>query len=174
MLCYLAFSILAAAAAFASRSDRQLFAAGMLFYAVQAAFAVWIVAAGYGTTSAGLFTFDATGTLFYVLLTVVSCFAFIHSERYLKGENPAQVRIYSALLLLLTTAIAGVYFANNLAVTWIFLEATTLCSAGIIYHRRTAASLEAAWKYVFVCSTGIAMAYLGILLLAAASVAPPV
>ena len=37
MLCYLAFSILAAAAAFASRSDRQLFAAGMLFYAVQAA-----------------------------------------------------------------------------------------------------------------------------------------
>ena len=169
MLCYLAFSILAAAAAFASRSDRQLFAAGMLFYAVQAAFAVWIVAAGYGTTSAGLFTFDATGTLFYVLLTVVSCFAFIHSERYLKGENPAQVRIYSALLLLLTTAIAGVYFANNLAVTWIFLEATTLCSAGIIYHRRTAASLEAAWKYVFVCSTGIAMAYLGILLLAAAT-----
>ena len=169
MLCYLAFSILAAAAAFASRSDRQLFATGMLFYAVQAAFAVWIVAAGYGTTSAGLFTFDATGTLFYVLLTVVSCFAFIHSERYLKGENPAQVRIYSALLLLLTTAIAGVYFANNLAVTWIFLEATTLCSAGIIYHRRTAASLEAAWKYVFVCSTGIAMAYLGILLLAAAT-----
>ena len=169
MLCYLAFSILAAAAAFVSRSDRQLFAAGMLFYAVQAAFAVWIVAAGYGTTSAGLFTFDATGTLFYVLLTVVSCFAFIHSERYLKGENPAQVRIYSALLLLLTTAIAGVYFANNLAVTWIFLEATTLCSAGIIYHRRTAASLEAAWKYVFVCSTGIAMAYLGILLLAAAT-----
>ena len=169
MLCYLAFSILAAAAAFASRSDRQLFAAGMLFYAVQTAFAVWIVAAGYGTTSAGLFTFDATGSLFYVLLTVVSCFAFIHSERYLKGENPAQVRIYSALLLLLTTAIAGVYFANNLAVTWIFLEATTLCSAGIIYHRRTAASLEAAWKYVFVCSTGIAMAYLGILLLAAAT-----
>ena len=104
MLCYLAFSILAAAAAFASRSDRQLFAAGMLFYAVQTAFAVWIVAAGYGTTSAGLFTFDATGTLFYVLLTVVSCFAFIHSERYLKGENPAQVRIYSALLLLLAAA----------------------------------------------------------------------
>ena len=29
--------------------------------------------------------------------------------------------------------------------------------------------LEAAWKYVFVCSTGIAMAYLGILLLAAAT-----
>ena len=49
--------------------------------------------------------------------------------------------------------------------TWIFLEATTLCAAGIIYHRRTAQTLEATWKYIFVCSTGIAMAYLGILLL---------
>ena len=27
--------------------------------------------------------------------------------------------------------------------TWIFLEATTLCAAGIIYHRRTAQTLEA-------------------------------
>ena len=49
--------------------------------------------------------------------------------------------LYFALLMLLTTAIAGAYFANNLAVTWIFLEATTLCSAGIDYHRRTAQAL---------------------------------
>ncbi len=45
--------------------------------------------------------------------------------------------------MLLQTAIAGVYFSDNIAVTWIFLEATTLCAAGIIYHRRTAQTLEA-------------------------------
>ena len=66
--------------------------------------------------------------------------------------------------MLLTTAITGVYFARNIAVTWIFLEATTLCAAGIVYHRRTAQALEATWKYIFVCSVGIATAYLGILL----------
>ena len=71
--------------------------------------------------------------------------------------------------MLLTTAITGVYFARNIAVTWIFLEATTLCAAGIVYHRRTAQALEATWKYIFVCSVGIATAYLGILLLAAAT-----
>ena len=49
--------------------------------------------------------------------------------------------------------------------TWVFLELTTICSAGIIYHREFKQSLEATWKYIFVCSTGIAMAYLGILLL---------
>lgn len=112
---------------------------------------------------------DAAGTLFYVLLCIVSAFAYFHSEAYLRENDLAQTRAYSALVMLLTTAIAGSYFASNLAVTWIFLEATTLCSAGIIYHRRTAQTLEAAWKYVFVCSTGIAMAYLGILLLAAAT-----
>ena len=123
----------------------------------------------YDTTSAAFFTFDALGTLFYLLLVVVSMYVFGHSEAYLQGEDLRSYRLYFALLMLLTTAIAGAYFANNLAVTWIFLEATTLCSAGIVYHRRTAQALEAAWKYVFVCSTGIAMAYLGILLLAAAT-----
>ena len=71
--------------------------------------------------------------------------------------------------MLLITAITGVYFANNIAITWILLETTTLCGAGILYYRRSEATLEATWKYLFVCSTGIAIAYLGILLLCAAA-----
>ena len=170
MLYYLIASILTGASAFAARNERQIHLAGVAFSAVQAAFALWItLGGGYDTSSLGAFRFDAAGTLFFVLLTVVSIYAFAHSEAYLRGSDLGQMRSYFALVMLLTTAIAGVYFASNLAVTWIFLEATTLCSAGIIYHRRTAQTLEAAWKYVFVCSTGIAMAYLGILLLAAAT-----
>ena len=170
MIAYLIASILIAAAAFAVRRERQLFQIGVLFYAAQAAFAGMILFGGlYGENSTGWFRFDAPGTLFYVLLCIVSAFAYFHSEAYLRANDLSQTRTYSALVMLLTTAISGAYFASNLAVTWIFLEATTLCSAGIIYHRRTAQTLEAAWKYVFVCSTGIAMAYLGILLLAAAT-----
>ena len=67
--------------------------------------------------------------------------------------------------MLLAVAITCVYYSDNVAMTWVFLEATTICSAGIIYHREWEQSLEATWKYIFVCSTGIAMAYLGILLL---------
>ena len=170
MIAYLIASILIAAAAFAVRRERHLFHLGVLFYAAQAAFAGAILFGGlYGQESTGWFRFDAPGTLFYVLLCIVSAFAYFHSEAYLRDNDLAQTRAYSALEMLLTTAITGAYFASNLAVTWIFLEATTLCSAGIIYHRRTAQTLEAAWKYVFVCSTGIAMAYLGILLLASAT-----
>ena len=170
MICYLIFSVLIAAAAFTVRRRSLLRLTGAAFYAVQAAFAVRIVAGGlYGETSAVWFAFAAAGTLFYCLLCIVSAFAFFHSKASLHDCDLRQTRTYAGLLMLLTTAIAGAYFASNLAVTWIFLEATTLCSAGIVYHRRTAQALEAAWKYVFVCSTGIAMAYLGILLLAAAT-----
>ena len=169
MLIYLIISILIAASAFTARNERHLFVSGVLFYAVQVLFTVWILVGAAGATSLGVFQYDDAGTLFFILLTVVSAFAYSHSRSYLQGSGLRQIRIYSALLLLLTTAIAGAYFASNLAVTWIFLEATTLCSAGLIYYRGTAQTLEAAWKYVFVCSTGIAMAYLGILLLAAAT-----
>ena len=170
MIYYLIASILIAVTALFARTKRAVLAAGILFYAVQIAAAGLLLWGGlYDTTSAAFFTFDALGTLFYLLLVVVSMYVFGHSEAYLQGEDLRSYRLYFALLMLLTTAITGVYFARNIAVTWIFLEATTLCSAGIVYHRRTAQALEAAWKYVFVCSTGIAMAYLGILLLAAAT-----
>lgn len=170
MIWYLIASILIAAATLLVRREQHLFVTGVLFYAVQAAFAALILAGSPDhRASTEWFEFDAAGTLFYLLLCIVSAFAYFHSEAYLRGSALREVRAYSALLMLLTAAIAGAYFAANLAVTWIFLEATTLCAAGIIYHRRTAHSLEAAWKYLFVCSTGIAMAYLGILLLAAAT-----
>ena len=167
---YMLLSAAIAASTLAARGRRTMHLAGTLYYLLQALFAGWLLAGGgYATSVGALFAFDAAGTLFYLLLVAVSFWVFHHSETYLSECDLRQTRTYFALVMLLTTAIAGAYFASNMAVTWIFLEATTLCSAGIIYHRRTTQTLEAAWKYVFVCSTGIAMAYLGILLLAAAT-----
>jgi len=68
-------------------------------------------------------------------------------------------------LIALVTAMSGAYLANGMTVVWIFVEATTLAVAALIYHDRTALALEATWKYVFVCSVGIALAYIGILFL---------
>jgi hydrogenase-4 component F len=50
-------------------------------------------------------------------------------------------------------------------VMWIAIEATTLASAPLIYTHRTAATLEATWKYVLICSVGIALALLGSVLI---------
>ena len=114
-----------------------------------------------------IFRTDTLAVLFHTLMTAVLGFALIHSSSYLKAENVTtrSYKAYYTLLMLLAVAITCVYYSDNLAMTWVFLELTTICSAGIIYHREFKLSLEATWKYIFVCSTGIAMAYLGILLL---------
>ena len=169
MFYYIVAAIGLAAMTGLARSRRAVVGFASVFFVMQAAFAVWSITAGAGVQSAQFFTFDATGTLFMVLMAVVSPFAFVHSFDYLRDNNLPEFRLYNMLMVLLCTAVSAVYFANNIAVTWIFLEATTLCAAGIIYHRRSAATLEATWKYIFVCSTGIAMAYLGVLILSSAA-----
>jgi hydrogenase-4 component F len=59
--------------------------------------------------------------------------------------------------------------ADNLGVMWIAIEATTVTTAFLVGHRRTRRSLEATWKYVVICSVGIALAFLGTVLLYFAS-----
>jgi len=59
----------------------------------------------------------------------------------------------------------GAILSNHLGLTWVFVEATTLTSAYLIYQNKTENSLEATWKYVFLCSIGISLAFVGIILL---------
>ncbi len=159
-----------AACTFFVRSRREVHLLCGLYIAAHLIFAGRLLFGGEFLSTSGLFfTFDEAGTLFYILLIVVGGFVLLHSQEYLKDDDFGNYRKYFALLMLLITAITGVYFANNIAVTWILLETTTLCSAGILYHRHSEQTLEATWKYLFVCSTGIAIAYLGILLLSAAA-----
>ena len=165
LLIYFIVSALAVTLISLARSRRMAEWGGSLFYGVQLAAAVCILPLSFDTTILKFFTFDATGCLFFGLMALISGLSFIHSNYYLDSESLREYKIYNVSLLVLCVSASCVYLSNNLAVTWIFLEATTLSAAGLVYHRRNRKSLEATWKYIFVCSTGIAMAYLGILLL---------
>jgi hydrogenase-4 component F len=61
--------------------------------------------------------------------------------------------------------------ARHLGVLWVAVEATTLASAPLIYFNRNRLSIEATWKYLILCSVGIALAMLGILFVAYAALA---
>jgi Formate hydrogenlyase subunit 3/Multisubunit Na+/H+ antiporter, MnhD subunit len=52
---------------------------------------------------------------------------------------------------------------NNLALVWIAIEMTTLVSAFLVGFHNVKESIEAAWKYIIICSVGIAFALLGII-----------
>jgi hydrogenase-4 component F len=47
---------------------------------------------------------------------------------------------------------------------WVAVEGTTIVTTFLVGHRRTRGSLEASWKYVVICSVGIALAFLGTVL----------
>ena len=168
MLIFLIISLLLAVAPLVLRSQRATNVVAGAFFAVQLTGIALLL--GFGRVDDVLlyiFRADSVAVLFHALMTLVLGFALLHSSSYLKAESVSvtSYRAYYTLLMLLAVAITCVYYSDNVAMTWVFLEATTICSAGIIYHREFSYSLEATWKYIFVCSTGIAMAYLGILLL---------
>ena len=168
MLIYIIVSLLLAVAPLAVRSERATHLIAGLFFAVQAIACTLLLCFGrVDSVMLYIFRADTLAVVFHILMTAVLGFTLLHSSSYLKAENVSltSYRTYYTILMLLALAITCVYYSDNVAMTWVFLEATTICSAGIIYHREFKQSLEATWKYIFVCSTGIAMAYLGILLL---------
>jgi hydrogenase-4 component F len=62
-----------------------------------------------------------------------------------------------------------VTMSQGFGLLWVAVEATTLASAPLIYFHRHHRSLEAVWKYLLICSVGIALALLGNFALAVAA-----
>jgi len=50
---------------------------------------------------------------------------------------------------------------SELGFLWIGVESTTLLSAPLVFFNRSKHALEATWKYLMICSVGIAFALLG-------------
>jgi hydrogenase-4 component F len=120
-----------------------------------------------GITDSLYFNFDSIGIILTTVLSILSIATFYHSYLYHKRHpiNLTNESIYYASLILLITAMTGAYFTNHMGILWAWLEATTLSVSVLIYHERTATALEATWKYVFICSIGISIAFIGILFL---------
>jgi len=55
--------------------------------------------------------------------------------------------------------------SNNLVVTWMGLEATTIFTAFLISFYNTETSREAAWKYIIICSVGLTIGLFGMFLM---------
>ena len=119
------------------------------------------------TTELHYFNADALSILLLITLTIISIPAVYHSYVYIskKKDNSRLRAIYFGAMVMLLTAISAAYLSNHIAVTWIFVELTTLSASALIYHRRNNRSLEGTWKYVFVCAISITLIFIGILFL---------
>ena len=122
------------------------------------------------------FRLDNTAALFAMLTTLIVAAALTHAVGFFLRETASEhapsnrdLRMFYLFAALFYLSMVAVVAADNLGYLWISVEATTLLSAPLVYHHRSRTSLEATWKYLIICSVGIAFAFLGTAIFYAAS-----
>ncbi|MGW3264361.1 proton-conducting transporter transmembrane domain-containing protein [Streptomyces sp. NPDC001056] len=122
------------------------------------------------TACSGLLRADALSAWMLLVVGAVALIACASAPAYLAGERAAgrasrrTAWRYQLLVQAFLAAMSLAVVTANLGVLWVAVEATTIVTAFLVGHRRTRASVEAAWKYVVICSAGIALAFLGTVL----------
>lgn len=113
---------------------------------------------------------DSLSLIQLLIITTVSLVAAIYSHRYIencledKEISLRKAKIYYILFTAFVFSMVFISVSNNIMAMWIGLEATTLSTAFLIGFHNSKLSLEAAWKYIILCSIGIAIGLIGIIL----------
>jgi hydrogenase-4 component F len=113
------------------------------------------------------FKVDSLNIIFIIVLGILNAGVSIYNVDYLKSKNVSdnEHAYYCIFYTVFIGCMTGVIMSTHIGLLWVFVEATTLTSAYLIYFNKDKASLEAAWKYIFICSIGISLAFVGIILL---------
>ena len=145
------------------------------------ALTVQIVADGPRLVGASEFYIDPLNVFLVTLTALVGLTTALFSRPYMRVERdhgkmtPRRLRLYHSMYQLFSFTMLLALTTNNLGILWVAMEAATLTTVLLVSVYRTAASLEAAWKYFILCGVGIAQALFGTVLLymAAERVIPP-
>ena len=165
-------------------TGRTLLVAAAVLHAVLTAAVLRRILEGNAPSAfGGLLAPDMLGGLFLGIASALFLVSSVYAVGYLKAEEKlgerahmktgerftnAPERRFTACLCVFLSAMTLVTCTRHLGALWVGIEATTLASAPLIYFHRHQESLEATWKYLIICSVGIALALIGNLLLSLA------
>ena len=113
---------------------------------------------------------DALGAIFVVIVGLVGFLAGLYSIGYIRhdleiGELDAgRLTTYYGLFHFFFFTMLLAVTSNNIIIMWVAIEATTLSSAFLVGMYGTRPALEAAWKYVVICTVGVAFGLYGTIL----------
>lgn len=116
------------------------------------------------------FHLDGLSALFLALIAVIGPCTGLYSLPYVAHDvadgklGPSQVKQYYAFFNLFVFSMILAVTSNNIIMMWVSVEATTLSTVFLVGVYRTKLALEAAWKYVIVCTAGVAFGLFGTLL----------
>lgn len=115
-----------------------------------------------------LFYVDAFSIILLNLVVVIGLLVAIYNVGYLRYEEETgeidwkRMKIFYMLLYGFIFTMVFALTVNNMGFMWIAVEGITLASTFLVGFHNDKKALEAAWKYVIICSVGIAIAMLGI------------
>ena len=115
------------------------------------------------------FGIDPLSRLILLLVSLLFWLCSLYGLGYLRLRLDWGNRIFVTCLLVFLGAMSMAAMARHLGILWVAVEATTLASAPLIYFNHNRLAIEATWKYLILCSVGIALAMLGILFVAYAA-----
>ncbi len=110
---------------------------------------------------------DALSVILVMIITLLVLLTSIYSIPYNEMEKVSgwlEVKYYFFSGAFAFSMLLSV-LANNLGIFWVAIEATTLSTAFLVSFYNTIDAVEAGWKYLILCSVGIALALLGIVIL---------
>jgi hydrogenase-4 component F len=166
----LAIPLLGSLAAWIMADNRQRPLILPLVGALHLVLTLTLLAAAPPPSPNGWIFLDPLGKLVLLGVSVLFFFCAIYSVGYLAYRQERSNRTLCMGLSLCLAAMSLVSVSQHLGLLWIAIETTTLAMAPLIYFNRNARSIEATWKYMLICSVGIALALLGLYFLAYATV----
>lgn len=129
-----------------------------------------VVFAGHITAFFSFICIDLLSAVFIAVISAVAFAAALYSIGYIRKDIEQKIisrrkaRFYYLLFNLFCFSMFCVPAANNLGMLWVAIEMTTLISAFLVGFYNSKESVEAAWKYIIICSAGIIFALLGTVL----------
>lgn len=131
------------------------------------------IALGLGAVALAAFTLpglDRLSAVFVVLISLLSFLALLFSTSIFPKVELADARwasrpSYFILLGAFWSSMLVVVTANNFVGIWVGISATTLATTFLVGFSGGKTAIEAAWKYLILCSFGIGIALIGMLLL---------
>lgn len=109
----------------------------------------------------GWLALDPAGKVFLLAISALHFLCMLYAPGYLSLRPERPNRVLCACLQFSLAMMSLVVLSHHLGLMWVAVEATTLVTAPSLYFNHNARSLEATWKYLLICSVGIALALLG-------------
>lgn len=179
MLILMAVLLISSALAYFPMGERRQLQVGLGVNAISSGLAILLAWPGFSHVSqfgfAGIWYLDSLAAGLMVLTAVISlatsgmAYGYFTSEFHDRIVSAADLRFYSSLVPIFLASMYAAILSNHLGLTWLALETALLVASLLVAFYRKQSALEAAWKYLLLCSLGMSLCLAGFWLLLSAS-----